>query len=280
MLPADTVTDRLPWLSYHSADAVHSKELIGKMSFEQNLLSGSLSGVMKGTNQERKLEERWSEKTSPKRGHKDVKEMPERVIRGTARRGQDSGAPVAPASLRPGGRPLSRAEATAARFLGLCDGPERERELPPETTPGDAARRIDRGWELRARTFRKSTGASSGAAPPPPPARLPFRVVTQPVGYAEVCAETRNLRAAGSACLRRRSPGPHGAHPSPAPGLAQGAGAGDALRGLHFSEVRGILGREREAGGQMQEAAVCHIATAYDRGIKDGNSQETGFGPR
>lgn len=25
MLPADMVTDRLPWLSYHSADAVHSK---------------------------------------------------------------------------------------------------------------------------------------------------------------------------------------------------------------------------------------------------------------
>ncbi|XDC49214.1 hypothetical protein R6Z07M_000396 [Ovis aries] len=165
--------------------------------------------------------------------------LPRTSPQGTARRGQDSGAPVAPASLRPGGRPLSRAEATAARFLGLCDGPERERELPPETTPGDAARRIDRGWELRARTFRKSTGASSAAAPPPPPARLPFRVVTQPAGYAEVCAETRNLRAAGSACLRRRSPGPRGAHPSPAPGLAQGAGAADARRGLHFSEVRG-----------------------------------------
>lgn len=41
-----------------------------------------------------------------------------------------------------------------------------------------------------------------------------------------------------------------------------------------------ILGREREAGGQMQEAAVCHIATAYEQGIKDRNSQETGFGPR
>lgn len=25
-----------------------------------------------------------------------------------------------------------------------------------------------------------------------------------------------------------------------------------------------ILGRERGAGGQMQEAAVCHIATAYE----------------
>lgn len=41
-----------------------------------------------------------------------------------------------------------------------------------------------------------------------------------------------------------------------------------------------ILGREQEAGGQMQEAAVCHIATAYEQGIKDRNSQETGFGPR
>ena len=41
-----------------------------------------------------------------------------------------------------------------------------------------------------------------------------------------------------------------------------------------------MLGRERGAGGQMQEAAVCHIATTYEQGIKDRNNQETGFAPR
>lgn len=153
------------------------------------------------------------------------------------RRGQDHGAPVAPASLRRGGRPLSRAEATATRFLGLCDGLERERELPPKTTLGDAARRIDRGWELRARTFCKSTGASSGAVPPPPPARLPFRVVTQPAGYAEVCTETRNLPGRGP---RLPAPAqPRAARLSAETRAALGAGSGDWRRAARAAFLRG-----------------------------------------
>ncbi|XP_045022160.1 uncharacterized protein LOC123334206 [Bubalus bubalis] len=152
------------------------------------------------------------------------------------RRGQDHGAPVAPASLRRGGRPLSRAEATATRFLGLCDGLERERELPPNTTLGDTARRIDRGWELRARTFRKSTGASSGAAPPPPPARLPFRVVTQPAGYAEVCPETRNLPGRGP---RLPAPAqPRAARLSAETCAGLGAGSGDWRRAARAAFLR------------------------------------------
>ena len=146
---------------------------------------------------------------------------PPRVLQGAAARSgqRRSGGP---GLASPWGPTLSRAEATAARFLGLGDGSERERERPPETTLGDAARRIDCGWELRARTFRKSTGASSGAAPPPPPARLPFRVVTQPAGYAGVGAESRNL------------PGRRPRLPAPAQ-----PGAGDALRDRHFERSVG-----------------------------------------
>ncbi|XP_057553000.1 uncharacterized protein LOC130830071 [Hippopotamus amphibius kiboko] len=136
-----------------------------------------------------------------------------------------------------GRRALARAGSATARVPGLREGRRRG---------GTRPRCLDRGWELRARTFRKSAGASSGASPPPPPARLPFRVVTQPAGYAEVCAETRNLPG-----RRRRLPAPAQPRPrraprSPAPAARRRATTGDALRQLNFRAVLGCgLGDER-----------------------------------
>ncbi|KAB1269325.1 hypothetical protein Cadr_000014044 [Camelus dromedarius] len=62
-----------------------------------------------------------------------------------------------------------------ARFPGLGEGPERERERRPKATRGGMqTRHIDSGWELRARTFGKSTGASAAPRPRPRRPGCPF----------------------------------------------------------------------------------------------------------